>query len=60
MVVMATFAFYRIRESKHWAERIFWVAVTVAEGVSRMELNYHTLEQVIAGTAFGIVYALLF
>jgi hypothetical protein len=36
MVVMATFAFFRIKESNSWAERIFWLLMTVAEGVARM------------------------
>jgi membrane-associated phospholipid phosphatase len=60
MVVMAIFAFHRIREGTNWAEKIFWVLMTILEGMARMELNYHTLEQVIAGTIFGVIYAALF
>lgn len=60
MIVMAIFALYRIRNTSSWTERAFWVVMTVLEGVSRMELNYHTLEQVIAGTIFGVAYALIF
>lgn len=57
---MAIFAFHRIREGTSWAEKVFWVLVTVLEGMARMELNYHTLEQVLAGTLFGVVYGGLF
>jgi hypothetical protein len=30
MIVMATFAFYRIRNSSSWMERIFWVVMIIA------------------------------
>jgi hypothetical protein len=36
------------------------VLLSVAQGVARMELVYHTLPQVVAGAAFGAIYAYLY
>lgn len=57
---MAIFAFHRVREGTNLGEKIFWVLMTILEGMARMELNYHTLDQVVAGTIFGVVYGALF
>ena len=36
------------------------MAITILEGYSRMVLNYHTLEQVIAGSVYGLVFSVTF
>lgn len=61
MVVMVSFAFYRIRKEgvSIW-EKLFWVAMSVAEGFARVRLNYHTWEQVWAGAVTAIVYTWVF
>lgn len=41
-------------------EKVVWIVLTVLQGYSRIALNYHTLEQVVGGTCFGIIYTLIF
>jgi membrane-associated phospholipid phosphatase len=60
MAVMAAFCYLEVRGSGRPVVKALWVVVTVLEGYSRIVLNYHTLEQVIAGTVYGITYAIVF
>ena len=61
MAVMSAFCFLRLRNPKvSKGEKVLWVALTFAEGYSRVILNYHTTEQVIAGTVYGVLYAFIF
>ena len=61
MAVMAAFCLLQVmRKSTSLGEKIFWVCVTILQGYSRMVLNYHTLEQVIAGSLYGAIYYLIF
>ena len=61
MAVMAAFCFLRLRnQNVSEGEKVIWVAVTFLEGYSRILLNYHTIEQVIAGSIYGIFYAFIF
>jgi len=61
MIVMVVWACFMMRrEGCGVVERCFWVLLSVAQGVARMELVYHTLPQVIACAAFGVVYSFLY
>lgn len=61
MVVMVAYSFYQIRysDAKVW-EKVIWLLLSIAQGFARIELVYHTLAQVIGGTAFGIAFTILF
>ena len=61
MIVMVVWACFMMRrQGCGIIEKCFWVLLSVAQGVARMELVYHTLPQVVAGTAFGAIYAYLY
>ena len=61
MAVMVAFCFLRLRNAKvSYTEKVIWVAITILEGYSRMVLNYHTLEQVIAGSVYGLIFSVTF
>lgn len=50
----------RLKYSPYLWEKALWVTVLMLEGVARLRLNYHTLEQVLVGTAVGIVFFFVF
>ena len=59
MLVITMYAMELWMKSKK-TQKIFLLFLVVSQGVARVELNYHTYEQVFAGIVFGIVYLMLF
>ena len=57
---MMAFCFLKLKRRGSDAEKIVWVGITILEGISRVILNYHTFEQVIAGSAYGLIFAFFF
>ena len=60
MAVMMVFCYMRLKGSSPLYQKIIVVILTILQGYSRIALNYHTIEQVIAGIAYGLIYAAIF
>lgn len=58
MAVIAAVTFYLILKKGVKIEaKISLVIVCALQGIARIKLNYHTLEQVFGGIVFGVLFA---
>lgn len=61
MTVIAAVTFYIIAQKNFSISKLFgMICLCILQGIARVQLHYHTYEQVFAGAVFGIIYGYLF
>ena len=60
MTVMVSYGYYAFCYYTDWKIKIVILIMCILQGLARYELHYHTLSQVLLGTAFGLLYSIAF
>lgn len=61
MTVIVAVTFYMVtKKDLHILVKLGMAALCILQGIARVELHYHTYEQVVGGVVFGTVFAFLF
>lgn len=61
MTVMGAYSsFYIFHGETTKMLKVFYLLLIIIQGMARIELNYHTLAQVIAGVVFSVLYERIF